>query len=151
MILDRWENALRYLGLSPEMDVALRFLSGLTPGQLAVNTRVELQGSDVFYFVSEPVLAARPMNFEYHRRYADIHVPITGTERIALCSASARPADTAFDVEKDIGFFPGRAVNTVRVPIGWFCICFPDDAHVPYLSGPEEHAIVKLVLKVRAS
>ena len=42
MILDRWENALRYLGLSPEMDVALRFLSGLTPGQLAVNTRVEL-------------------------------------------------------------------------------------------------------------
>ena len=127
MILDRWENALRYLGLSPEMDVALRFLSGLTPGQLAVNTRVELQGSDVF------------------------HVPITGTERIALCSASARPADTAFDVEKDIGFFPGRAVNTVRVPIGWFCICFPDDAHVPCLSGPEEHAIVKLVLKVRAS
>ena len=37
MILDQWENALRYLGISPELDLALRFLSGLNPGQLAVN------------------------------------------------------------------------------------------------------------------
>ena len=92
MILDQWENALRYLGISPELDLALRFLSGLNPGQLAVNTRVGLQGSDVFYPVSEPLLSARAMTFEFHRRYTDIHVPVTGTERIALCPASARPA-----------------------------------------------------------
>lgn len=150
MILDQWENALHYLGISPELDTALRFLSTLSPGQLAVNTRVELQGKKVFYTVSESLLAARPMNFEFHRRYIDIHVPVTGTERIALCPASSRPADTPFDAEKDIGFFPGRAVNTVKVPSGWFCLCFPEDAHVPCLSGAEERAIVKLVLKVRA-
>ena len=151
MILDQWENALHYLGISPELDTALRFLSALTPGRLAINTRVELRGPDVVYTVSEPMLSARPMNFEFHRRYADIHVPVTGAERIALCPASSRPADTAFDEEKDIGFFPGRAVNTVKVPIGWFCVCFPEDAHVPCMSGSEEHAIVKLVLKVRVS
>ena len=150
MILDRWENALTYLGISPDLDVALRFLSILNPARLAVNTRVELQGSDVFYSVSEPVLTARPMNFEFHRRYIDIHVPITGTERIALCPASSRPSDTPFDEAKDIGFFPGRPVNTVQVPAGWFCLCFPDDAHVPCISGAEEHAIVKLMLTVKA-
>ena len=151
MILDQWENALRYLGISPELDIALRFLSSLTPGQLAVGSRVDLQGTDVFYTVSEPTLSARPMTFEFHRRYTDIHVPVTGEERIALCPASSRPADTSFDSEKDIGFFPGRATNTVRIPAGWFCACFPEDAHVPCLSDAEEHAIVKLVLKVRAS
>ena len=46
MILDQWKNALRYLGISPELDVALRFLSALTPEQLAVNTRVELQAPE---------------------------------------------------------------------------------------------------------
>ena len=61
MILDQWENALRYLGISPELDIALHFLSSLTPGQLAVGSRVELQGADVFYTVSEPTLSARPM------------------------------------------------------------------------------------------
>ena len=116
-----------------------------------MGSRVELQGTDVFYTVSEPTLSARPMTFEFHRRYADIHVPVTGEERIALCPASSRPADTPFDSEKDIGFFPGRAINTVRIPAGWFCVCFPEDAHVPCLSDAEEHAIVKLVLKVRAS
>ena len=151
MILDQWKNALRYLGISPELDVALRFLSALTPEQLAVNTRVELQGSDVFYTVSEPMLTARPMNFEFHKHYTDIHVPITGAERIALCPAASCPVDTPFNDEKDIGVFLGRAVNTVKVPAGWFCICFPEDAHVPCLSETEEHAIVKLVLKVRAS
>ena len=40
MILDQWENALRYLGISPELDIALHFLSSLTPGQLAVGSRV---------------------------------------------------------------------------------------------------------------
>ena len=39
MILDQWENALRYLGISPELDTALRFLSALTPGQLAVGSQ----------------------------------------------------------------------------------------------------------------
>ena len=97
MILDQWENALRYLGISPELDIALHFLSSLTPGQLAVGSRVELQGADVFYTVSEPTLSARPMTFEFHRRYTDIHVPVTGEERIALCPASSRPADTPFD------------------------------------------------------
>ena len=48
MILDQWENALRYLGISPELDIALRFLSSLTPGQLAVGSRVELQGLTYF-------------------------------------------------------------------------------------------------------
>lgn len=150
MILDQWENALRYLGISPELDTALRFLSSLTPGQLAVGSRVELQGTDVFYTVSEPTLSARPMTFEFHRRYTDIHVPVTGEERIALCPRRPVPPTPPLTAKRTSVSSPGRAINTVRIPAGWFCICFPEDAHVPCLSDAEEHAIVKLVLKVRA-
>lgn len=149
MILDKRSNAKNYLGINPEMDVALSFVAAMNPSQLAVNTRVELQGSDVFYSVGEPMLSQREMNFEFHQRYIDIHVPVTGTEEIALCPASTRPADTTFDVEKDAGFFPGKPVNVVKVPAGWFCVCFPDDAHVPCMSS-DEHAIVKVVMKIRA-
>ncbi len=151
MILDKRENATVYLGISKELDSALRFVGSLAPEQLAVNTRVELSGDDVFYSVGEPVLMQRPMRFEFHRRYIDIHVPITGTERISLCPAGSRSADTPFDAAKDIGFFEGTAVNTVDVPSGWFCLCFPDDAHVPCMNaGAEERAIVKVVVKVKA-
>ena len=149
MIFDKRENARLYMGISKELDIALGFVEGLAPERLAVNTRTELCGADVFYSVSEPMLTARAMNFEFHRRYVDIHVPITGEETIALCSAASRPADTEFDAEKDIGFFPGTPVHTVTIPEGWFLVCFADDAHVPCIAA-EEHAIVKVIVKVKA-
>lgn len=148
MILDKRENACNYLGISKGLDAALRFLKELAPERLAVNVREEIMGPDVFYTVGEPVLTQRPMTFEFHRKYADIHAPITGKEIIALCPASDRPSDTPFDEKKDVGFFDGNAVNVVEVPAGWFCLCFPEDAHVPCI-GPEERAIVKAVVKVR--
>ncbi|MEG0996376.1 MAG: YhcH/YjgK/YiaL family protein, partial [Clostridia bacterium] len=131
MIFDKRENAYLYEGISTELDIALRFVQTLVPERLAVNTRTELRGTDVFYSVSEPMLSARAMNFEFHRSYVDIHVPITGEETIALCSAASRPQDTFFDGEKDIGFFQCTPTNAVVVPEGWFLVCFPDDAHVP--------------------
>ena len=146
MILDRWENANRYLGLSPAMDCALRFLSQKACADLPLTDREELDGERAFYFVSEPETAPKEMNFEFHKRYADIHAPLTGVETIALCPAATRPQDTPF--EGDIGFFRGEAVNVVRVPAGWFCICFPDDAHVPCMGDGQR--IRKLVIKVQA-
>ena len=89
------------------------------------------------------------MRFEYHQEYIDIHLPVTGKEQIALCSAADKPADSTYDPERDFGEFDGKAVNTVTVPEGWFCVCFPDDAHVPGI-GEEGHAIVKVVIKIKA-
>lgn len=149
MILDRRENALRYLGLSKEMDTALHYVHDMRVGKLEAGVRTELDGERVFNVVSEVTLAQRPMNFEYHRRYIDIHLPVTGTELIALCPTSGKPDDATFDAEKDVGFFDGRAVNKVAVPAGWFCVCFPDDAHVPGI-GEDGHAIVKVIVKVAA-
>lgn len=149
MILDKRENALRYLGLSKEMDTALHYVHDMEVSRLEAGVKTELDGSRVFATASEVTLAHRPMNFEYHKRYIDIHIPVTGTELIALCSASERPDDATFDAKKDIGFFDGHAVNRVTIPAGWFCVCFPDDAHVPGM-GEDGHAIVKVVVKVAA-
>ncbi|MEG0269097.1 MAG: YhcH/YjgK/YiaL family protein [Clostridia bacterium] len=149
MILDQCENALSYLGMNPELDIALRFLKQLKPAQLAVDTRAELSGKDVFYFVNEPTLTPKELNFEFHRRYMDIHVPLSGTEEIAICAAAQQPGDTAFDAEKDIGFFHGEPASMVSVKSGWFCLCFPHDAHVPCMAK-QEHSIVKMVMKVKA-
>ncbi len=150
MILDRRENALQYLGMSRELDAALRFVAQLQPERLEVGARASLLGEDVYYSVGEPTLTHRDMTFEYHLRFADVHVPITGTERIALCPASTRPEDTAYDAQKDVGFFAGNAVNIVDVPAGWFCLCLPDDAHVPCMCKSEERAILKVVVKAKA-
>lgn len=148
MILDRRENALQYLGLSSRMDMALHFVHDMKPEQLAAGSKIQLDGDKVFYSVSEVTLSQKPPRFEYHQQYIDIHIPVTGTEAIGLCSAATRPADTEFDASKDFGLFDGKAVNQVQVPAGWFCVCFPDDAHVP-CTGEDGHAILKVIMKIQ--
>ena len=150
MILDKWENALCYLGISPEMDAALRHVAALSPGSLNPGDHVELMGERAYANVSQVTLWPKPLNFEFHRQYADIHVPLTGTERIALCPAANCPAGIPFDAEKDCALFPGEAVNVAEVPTGWFLVCFPQDAHVPCM-GAREQTIVKAVYKVRVA
>ncbi|MDD3334460.1 MAG: YhcH/YjgK/YiaL family protein [Eubacteriales bacterium] len=149
MILDRWDKALCYLGISPELDMALRMLHDLTPQQLEVGKKIQLDSDKVFYSTNEITLSPRAPRFEFHQKYIDIHVPITGTETIALCAADSQPKDTPFDTEKDMGLFEGQPLYTVTVPAGWFCLCMPGDAHVPCM-GEEGHAIVKMIVKVRA-
>lgn len=149
MIIDRRENAPAYFGLSPEMDVALAFVRDMDPSRLETGSRHELDGENAFYMVSEVALKPKEMNFEYHKKYIDIHMPVTGRERIAICSASVRAGDAEFSAEKDCGFFDAEAVNVVTVPEGWFCVCFPDDAHVPGM-GEDGKSIVKIVVKIRA-
>ena len=154
MILDRWENALRYLGLSPELDVSAA--SSLFRADARSACRGQPGGASRELTCSTPSAnprsSARPMTFEFHRRYADIHVPVTGARSASRCAPRpSRPADTAFDSRKGHRLLPRpRRQHGQGACIGWFCICFPEDAHVPCLSGAEEHAIVKLVLKVRA-
>ena len=133
---------------NPDIQLAYEFVSVLSSARSAA----DMLSAAVSSRTSHIDIFGVPMGaFTRNVMEKGYYVPVTGEERIALCPASSRPADTPFDSEKDIGFFPGRATNTVRIPAGWFCVCFPEDAHVPCLSDAEEHAIVKLVLKVRAS
>lgn len=151
MILDSLHNISRYRGISAAMDAALNYLATLHDAHEPIKDRVEIMGDDAFAMLNHLTCTRRPMRFEFHRKYADIHVPLSGVEQIALCSTSASmPDEAAYDAQKDVGFFDAAPVNIVSVPAGWFCICFPDDAHVPGYAAERELSIDKLIVKVRA-
>ena len=154
MILDQLSNWENYLGLTDTLDMALRFLGSIPLYAFEVDRHGALDGKRLFYAVSESPLREAYHQFEYHRAYIDIHVPLTMMECIAVCSAADRPAAIAFSAEKDCGLFSAPAVNQLSVPVGWFCICFPGDAHAPCLAGrPEDVGKVlrKLIVKAEAS
>ena len=145
MILDQLQNAKRYLGISRELDMALCALEKMDYAAQKLG-RIQLTQRS-YYNVSENRLAAQREEFEFHHRYADIHVPLSGEEQLAITPIALMPEDTAFDAEKDFGLFAGPEINVVRVPVGHFCICFPEDAHKPLL-GEEGKIIRKIVFKV---
>lgn len=150
MILDRISSWCSYLGISPALDAALTFLSQMDPGAMTPGPTVELDGRTLFYTVQSAVLHDAPPRFEHHRRYADIHVPLDQTEEIVLCDSADIPADDGFDSDRDIGFFTAPSVNRVRVPAGWFCVCFPQDAHAPCLTTGADKPFRKIIVKAKA-
>ena len=146
MILDKLCNIENYLGISPDLDKALKALKVLNPDEVQPGDVLQVsEGTTLKVMASK--FRPKEMKFEFHRRFIDVHCPLEGEEKIGVCDIGDCPADVAFNEEKDIGFFEGEAVNLVRVPAGWFCVTFPQDAHCPGISQ-EEQTVKKIVAKV---
>ena len=148
MIYAKNTDALTYLGIHPNLDMALerindRFLSGVGC------ERQELKGGDVYVtrFTYETVPEEESF-FEAHRNYLDIHIMLSGSEGVEI----APPAElTEFDRAEANDFYAYRGPASYRLALspGDFLAVFPNDAHriKMRLGGPAE--VTKVVFKVR--
>ena len=86
-----------------------------------------------------------------HRRYVDIHVPLSGEETVgwtALHSLTTHP-DEPFNETSDFALYSEPAATYFTVRPGEFYIMYPEDAHAPIIgSGTLRKLVVKVLLDV---
>ena len=152
MICDGRSHLLLYRGLSPRLDLALRYLaetdfSGLGAGRYPVD------GDAVFALVQEPRTAERgECRWESHRRYLDIQYLLAGQERIGFQNAGALAVAEPYDAGRDIAFYRDNGRGFFApLEAGSFVVCFPHDAHMPLVCGDGPQQIRKVVMKVMVS
>ena len=148
MIYAKNTDALTYLGIHPNLDMALerindRFLSGVGC------ERQELKGGDVYVtrFTYETVPEEESF-FEAHRNYLDIHIMLSGSEGVEI----APPADlTEFDRVEANDFYAYRGPARFRLALspGSFLVVFPNDAHRIKMQLDAPRTVTKVVFKVR--
>lgn len=148
MIFDKIEHATRYLGVSPHLDRALRWLMQADLAAME-NGVCEIDGRDVFVNVMDAETNPdRNRAYEFHRNYYDIQVDITGREDVLFameCEEITKP------YQEDIGFGTGALAATVHLVPGRFVICEPTELHMPgTAAGDELEPVRKAVIKVRA-
>ncbi len=148
MIIDKLENFAGYAPVMPEVwDMIAEFLRSLNAGTPA--GRYEIDGDKV-YAVVNPVTthSLDPDKLEYHRKYADIQVIISGGESI-VCGDINDNETAAYDAGKDIGFccLAATSVTAELVP-GMFMLIFPGEGHAPDVGDGSE--VYKTVVKVAA-
>lgn len=149
MIYDSISNAHQYLGMSENLDIALKLMQSIKGDALAPG-RYEAQGDQVYYSKIESTL--KPLSetiWEVHRRYLDIHVSLSGNETILHCPADQVREWDDYDEARDIQFSSakGKGVELV-MPKGMFAVFFPEDAHCPLIGvGATE----KIILKVKVA
>ena len=148
--VDRLEHIGRYADISDAFASAAEFLKRTDLGSLAAG-RHDIDGDKCFAIVNDSAELVPPCErkIEFHRRYFDIQIPLTGEETYGLAELDAS-AVGEFDTEKDIGFVDQKTVPVTLGP-GEFAIFFPEKcAHAPACSLTGVRTIRKIVVKVKA-
>jgi len=109
---------------------------------------------DIFAQVSSyQTQPAHDRRFETHKRYVDVQILLTGSERIDVISPETLVPDTDYDNHNDIRFYKRvdiPAVQLVMVP-GSFALFFPHDSHCPQITPHSEvQNVKKAVIKINS-
>lgn len=147
MIYTKRCNLHRYLGMSPEMDTAIRYIQTADLRSL-VKGRNEIDGNKVFVnrFDYQTMSEAQAI-WEGHIQYADIHVLLSGTEKIGVTNVEAL-AETVRKPEEDFVGFDGDVQSWFPMTTEDILIVFPEDIHMVKVMNGESVLVEKACFKV---
>ena len=146
MLVDSFDYIACYKGLHPNLDTAIDWLNSHTLDALE-NGRTIIDGEKVFVNVMDADLRdAEGAAFEYHRRYADLQIDLSGGEHWGWAS-EGRP-EGEFSTENDVGFASGPEHAGGELGEGRFVIFFPGELHKPSCKTPGCDHVRKAVVKI---
>lgn len=145
MILAKLKDAAEYCGIHPRLDKALELLNEEYLNAVPTETR-QLEGDALyatrFNYTTVPL---EDSFFEAHKRYLDIHIMVSGEERVDISHPDTL---TLFEHKDDFYAYNGEAEQTLTLRPGDFLVVFPGDAHriKVQTNGPAD--VSKVVFKV---
>ncbi len=148
MILDRIENAERYFSLHPRFRQSFEFLRRKDLPTVP-DGRLEIDGERLWVNMAHWKGEGREgaqARVEAHKKHIDIHFPISGPEDIGFRTGRCKQISKPYDSVKDMEFFTDPVDEWLLLPVGWFAIFFPTEAHAPEAVHGELHkATVKIL------
>lgn len=150
MIYCKKDMADAYLGINKNLDIALVHLkktdlSTLTPGTWPV------AGEDVFINCMDyETINPEETLFEEHARYADIHVVLSGRERLDLAYAGELEV-VERDEAADYAGYRGQYRALCYLDPSVILIALPGEAHKVKLWADTAGSVRKAVYKIRMS
>lgn len=147
MIYTEIANIGHYRGLGTYLDKAVDYLSthpldNIQAGHYDIDGKMVYM--NVFDYETIPEDGAF---FEAHKKYADIHMTVTGEEVVGVSDMS-RVSVKTFDEEKDLLEVEGAVEHYIKLVPGKALITLPEDAHKVKLAAGSPSAVKKAVIKV---
>ena len=148
MIVARNERALDYLGIHPNLDEALRRITPEFLSSLGTD-RVDIIPGVVWCtrFTYETITDDESF-FEAHENFLDIHLMLSGCERVEIASPAAlRQFESK--PENDFYAYHGEGTHKLVLAPGDFLVVWPDDAHKIKMMVEHPETVTKAVFKVK--
>lgn len=146
MVLDAIDNFEKYISLNPYFEKVVEFLKNSNLQDLPLG-RNDIYDDFVYANVVEAKSKSKEeAPVEIHRKYIDVHVPLSGDEIIGYTPLTELPCHEFVEVD-DAALFPVSlsARDYFNVRKGEFAIFFPQDGHAPAIT---EVPLKKIIIKV---
>jgi YhcH/YjgK/YiaL family protein len=146
MIHDSLEKAHIYESIHPRFKKAFEFLRKIK-NQPFNEGKILIENENIYAIISlNKGLNPEESKIEAHRKYIDIQMPLSKTEKMGWRSLEhLSQIAIEYNEEKDILFFEEKASHFISVEPGEFVIFFPQDGHQPCVT---EGDIKKVVVKI---
>ena len=149
MICDALEHLNRYRGLHRNLDTAIDYLTAYHVAHDLSDLprgRTEVDGGNVFINVMEADLSPDSTRLEYHKKYADLQIDLTGGEGWGYTN---EPGEEIGEYTVDCGFQDSASVVSGALGEGRFVLFFPTELHKPGLVQDGCANVRKAVVKIK--
>ena len=147
MILAHLNDSDRYASLHPLFKQLFDYVKAHDFTHVPAE-RIVLDGDRLFINVADVTLKSpEEQVLEVHRRYIDVHFPLSREEIMGWSSLSvlAKESMQPFNEEDDFAVYAERAQSYLTIHPDEFAIVWPEDAHAPIIG---QGALRKLIAKV---
>lgn len=147
MILAHLNDSDRYASLHPLFKQLFDYVKAHDFTHVPAE-RIVLDGDRLFINVADVTLKSpEEQVLEVHRRYIDVHFPLSREEIMGWSSLSVLTTKSVqpFNEEDDFAVYAERAQSYLTIHPGEFAIVWPEDAHAPIIG---QGALRKLIAKV---
>ncbi len=148
MIFDTLEHIESYKGIHEGVYKGLCLLRDTDFSACENKKHYEVDGEDLFYFVSN--YESKPSNDtpEAHVKYIDIQCILEGAEKMNIGALEEMTDEVIERRGNDIRFYHGPTDSITLTP-GKFAVLFPGDAHAPSIAVDRPIPCRKVVVKVK--
>lgn len=148
MIYTKLKNIHRYLGQSAALDTAIRYLQSADLRALSKG-RNEIDGDQVFINRFDyQTMAPEEAIWEGHIQYIDIHVLLSGHEKIGVSNVDSL-TQTVRKPEEDFVGFEGPVETWFTMTPEDILIVYPEDIHKVKVLDTESTLVEKACFKIK--
>ena len=148
MIYAKFKNLHRYLGISEAMDTAIRHIQSADLSQLTKGRNV-VDGDQVFINRFDyQTMPQEQAIWEGHIQYGDIHVLLSGQEKIGVTNVDMLK-ETVRKPEEDFVGFEGEVETWLPMTTEDILIVYPEDIHMVKVINGESTLVEKACYKFK--
>lgn len=150
--LDNIEFARQYQANKKYWDEALAFITNTKLDTLSVGKHL-IDGENVFVTVNDGATKEPDKTgWEAHRKYIDLHLVISGKERIGVMNPATAKVTNPYDAGKDlVNFDSNTKGDYYTAEPGMLYIFFPQNSHRPGIHVDGFDKDKKMVVKIRVA